>query len=45
MASVYETLRADIVAAMKARDSARATALRTMDAAIQRAAFTYPLSR
>ncbi|HLP24370.1 MAG TPA: GatB/YqeY domain-containing protein [Acidobacteriota bacterium] len=38
MASVYETLRADIVTAMKARDTARATALRTMDAAIQRAA-------
>lgn len=38
MASVYETLRADIVAAMKARDNARALALRTMDAAIQRAA-------
>jgi uncharacterized protein YqeY len=38
MANVYETLRADIVAAMKARDTARATALRTMDAAIQRAA-------
>lgn len=38
MASVYETLRADIVTAMKARDAARATALRTMDAAIQRAA-------
>ena len=38
MPSTYETLRADIVAAMKARDSARATALRTMDAAIQRAA-------
>lgn len=38
MATVYETLRADIVAAMKARDTARATALRTMDAAIQRAA-------
>ena len=37
MASVYETLRADVVAAMKARDSARATALRTADAAIQRA--------
>lgn len=34
----YETLRADIVAAMKARDSAKATALRTADAAIQRAA-------
>lgn len=38
MASVYETLRADIVTAMKARDNARALALRTMDAAIQRAA-------
>ena len=38
MANVYETLRADIVAAMKARDNARALALRTMDAAIQRAA-------
>lgn len=38
MASIYETLRADIVAAMKARDSAKATALRTADAAIQRAA-------
>lgn len=37
MATVYETLRADIVAALKARDTARATALRTMDAAIQRA--------
>lgn len=38
MASVYETLRADIVTAMKARDSATATALRTADAAIQRSA-------
>ncbi|MBA3848483.1 MAG: glutamyl-tRNA amidotransferase [Opitutus sp.] len=38
MANVYDTLRADIVAAMKARETARATALRTMDAAIQRAA-------
>ncbi len=38
MPTVYETLRADIVAAMKARDSAAALALRTMDAAIQRAA-------
>lgn len=36
--SVYQTLRSDIVAAMKARDSAKATALRTADAAIQRAA-------
>ena len=38
MASTYETLRADIITAMKARDTATATALRTMDAAIQRAA-------
>lgn len=38
MANVYETLRADIIAAMKARDNPRALALRTMDAAIQRAA-------
>lgn len=38
MPSTYENLRADIVAAMKARDSAKATTLRTMDAAIQRAA-------
>lgn len=38
MASIYETLRADIVTAMKARDTATATALRTADAAIQRAA-------
>lgn len=37
MANLYETLRADIVSAMKARDSATATALRTADAAIQRA--------
>lgn len=36
--TTYEKLRADIVAAMKARDSVTATALRTMDAAIQRAA-------
>ena len=35
--TTYETLRADIVTAMKARDAATATALRTMDAAIQRA--------
>ncbi|MCF3650221.1 GatB/YqeY domain-containing protein [Synoicihabitans lomoniglobus] len=34
--SLYETLRADIVTAMKARDSGKATALRTADAAIQR---------
>lgn len=38
MPTTYETLRADIVAAMKARDNATATALRTADAAIQRAA-------
>jgi uncharacterized protein YqeY len=37
MASTYETLRADIITAMKARDQARTTVLRTMDAAIQRA--------
>lgn len=37
MATIYETLRADIVAAMKARDQATATTLRTNDAAIQRA--------
>ncbi len=38
MATLYETLRADIVIAMKARDTATATSLRTADAAIQRAA-------
>jgi uncharacterized protein len=38
MATTYETLRADIIAAMKARDTTTATALRTADAAIQRAA-------
>ena len=38
MPSTYETLRADIIAAMKARDSATALALRTADAAIQRLA-------
>lgn len=38
MATTYEQLRADIIAAMKARDSATATALRTLDAAIQKAA-------
>lgn len=37
MATIYEALRADIVSAMKARDSATALALRTADAAIQRA--------
>ena len=38
MPTLYETLRADIITAMKARDTVTATALRTMDAAIQRAA-------
>ncbi|MEO6873530.1 MAG: GatB/YqeY domain-containing protein [Opitutaceae bacterium] len=38
MPSIYENLRADIILAMKARDSATALALRTADAAIQRAA-------
>ena len=37
MPTIYETLRADIITAMKARDSATATSLRTADAAIQRA--------
>jgi uncharacterized protein YqeY len=37
MATLYESLRSDIVAAMKARDSVTATSLRTADAAIQRA--------
>jgi len=37
MASTYERLRADIIAAMKARDSKTALILRTCDAAIQRA--------
>ncbi|MDR1789249.1 MAG: GatB/YqeY domain-containing protein [Opitutaceae bacterium] len=36
--TTYERLRADIVAALKARDSRAATSLRTADAAIQRAA-------
>jgi uncharacterized protein YqeY len=38
MPTTYETLRADIITAMKARDSATTTALRTADAAIKRAA-------
>jgi uncharacterized protein YqeY len=38
MASTYETLRADIITSMKARDSVTTTALRTADAAIKRAA-------
>ena len=38
MATLYETLRADIVTAMKARDATTTTALRTADAAVKRAA-------
>jgi uncharacterized protein YqeY len=38
MPTLYETLRADIVTSMKARDAATTTALRTADAAIKRAA-------
>jgi uncharacterized protein len=38
MATLYETLRADIITAMKARDATTTTALRTADAAIKRAA-------
>jgi uncharacterized protein len=38
MPTIYENLRADIVTAMKARDAATTTALRTADAAIKRAA-------
>ncbi len=38
MATIYEQLRADIVTALKARDSVTALTLRTTDAAIQRAA-------
>jgi hypothetical protein len=37
MPSLYERLRADIVTAMKARDNSTLLALRTADAAIQRA--------
>lgn len=37
MSQIYDTLRADIVAAMKARNSSATLILRTMDAAIQRA--------
>ena len=37
MPSIYETLRADIVTAMKARDAATTQALRTADATIKRA--------
>lgn len=37
MPTIYEQMRADIVTAVKARDAAAATSLRTADAAIQRA--------
>ena len=37
MSALYEKLRTDIITAMKARDSEKATGLRTADAAIQRA--------
>ena len=37
MPTLYERLRADIIIAMKARDTVTATMLRTADAAIQRA--------
>lgn len=37
MSTIYERLRADIIAAVKARESATATILRTNDGAIQRA--------
>jgi len=37
MPTLYEQLRAGVVAALRARDGAAATALRTADAAIQRA--------
>jgi uncharacterized protein len=36
MSSLYQQLRADIITAMKARDSEKATGLRSADAAIQR---------
>ncbi len=38
MATIYERVRADILTAVKARDAATALILRTVDAAIQRAA-------
>ncbi len=38
MPTIYEQLRADIITAVKARDSVTATILRTNDGAIQRAA-------
>ena len=36
MATLYETVRADIVTAMKARDTTTTTAVRTLDAAFTR---------
>jgi uncharacterized protein YqeY len=38
MSATYERIRADIIAAMKARDSVATTALRSLDAAVKRAA-------
>ncbi len=38
MSTIYEKLRADIIVAMKARDNLVTTSLRTLDAAIKRAA-------
>lgn len=38
MSPTYDKLRADIITSMKARDSMTTTALRTLDAAIKRAA-------
>ena len=38
MSPIYDSLRTDIVTAMKARDAATTTALRTADAAVKRAA-------
>jgi len=38
MSTIYQKIRADIITAMKARDSATALILRTTDAAIQRSA-------
>jgi uncharacterized protein YqeY len=38
MSTIYTTLRADIITAVKARDRATSTVLRTADAAVQRTA-------
>lgn len=38
MSPTYDKLRADIITSMKARDSVTTTALRTLDAAVKRAA-------